>query len=84
MDYYVRGHENSSNKSKSFKIPIKVYMCVLNNNSLMAANDFILSLLQNCQLQVFTEKVLRYVLNLILEREFSRCSLFPSVTFQDS
>ena len=67
-----------------FKIPIKVYICVLNNSRVMAANDFILNLLQDCQLQVFTEKVLRYVLNLILKREFSRCSLFPSVTFQDS
>ena len=27
------------------KIPIKVYMCVLNNSRVMAANDFILNLL---------------------------------------
>ena len=28
----------------------------------MAANDLIFNLLQDCQLQVFTEKVVRYVL----------------------
>ena len=42
MDYSsgnVRGHENSNliTSELVFKIPIKVYMCVLNNNRLMAA-----------------------------------------------
>ena len=49
----------------------------------MAANDFILNLLLDCQLQVFTEKVLRYVLRNFKKRIFS-VFIFPSVTFQDS
>ena len=37
----------------------------------MVANDFILNVLQDCKLQVFTEKVLRYVLRNFKKRIFS-------------
>ena len=48
----------------------------------MAANDVILNVLQDCKLQVFTVKVLRYVFGLILKREFSRSSFFRLSRFK--
>ena len=56
-------------------------MCVLNNNRLMAANDIIFNLLQDCQLQVFTVNVLRYGLP-DFKREFSRSSFYRLSRFK--
>ena len=67
-----------------FKIPIKVYMCVLKHNigSWPQMISF-LTYFKIAQLQVFTEKVLFYVLPNFTKRIFS-VFIFPSVTFQDS